>query len=166
MRGQKVDFKVEALTLSDKWDARFLEHAKQVSLWSKDPSTQVGAVIVNTETRQIISSGYNGFPIGVKDLSSRYEERLLKYKLVVHAEANAIVFAQKDLKGATLYCYPFMPCTTCAGLIIQAGIKRVVSYITLDERTERWWEEHFQYTVLMFEEAGVQLDLYKYENES
>lgn len=154
------------ITDPDKWDIRFLDHAKQVAMWSKDPSTKVGAVIVNPETKQIISSGYNGFPIGVNDSPSRYEDRLLKYKLVTHAEANAIVFAQKNLTNATLYCYPFMPCTSCAGLIIQSGIKRVVSYITLDDRTERWWEEHFQYTVLMFEEAGVQLHLYENKDES
>ena len=66
-----------------KWDLRFIELAKLVSTWSKDPSTQTGAVIVDPN-RRVVSVGYNGFPIGVDDDPERYANRDLKYKMIVH----------------------------------------------------------------------------------
>ena len=93
---------------SMKWDQRFLELAKLVSTWSKDPSTKVGAVIAHD--RKIISVGYNGFPEGVLDTAERYYDRETKYKYMVHAERNALLFANTSVKGMTLYTYPFMPC--------------------------------------------------------
>jgi len=137
-----------------KWDQRFLELAKLVSTWSKDPSTKVGAVI--TDDRRIISVGYNGFPEGVLDSSERYSNREIKYKYMVHAERNALLFANTSLKNTTLYTYPFMPCSECAGMIIQSGIKRVVTLINTNER----WKESFEITKNMFDEAGVNLTQY------
>jgi dCMP deaminase len=137
-----------------KWDQRFLELAKLVSTWSKDPSTKVGAVI--TDDRRIISVGYNGFPEGVLDSSERYSNREIKYKYMVHAERNALLFANTSLKNTTLYTYPFMPCSECAGMIIQSGIKRVVTLINTNER----WKESFEITKNMFDEAGVSLTQY------
>jgi dCMP deaminase len=75
----------------NKWDKNFLELAKTVSTFSKDPSTQVGAVIVDDDKR-VISIGYNGFPKGVRD-DHRLDNRELKYEMIVHAEANALLFA-------------------------------------------------------------------------
>jgi len=137
-----------------KWDQRFLELAKLVSTWSKDPSTKVGAVI--TDDRRIISVGYNGFPEGVLDSAERYSNREIKYKYMVHAERNALLFANTSVKGMTLYTYPFMPCSECAGMIIQSGIKRVVTLINTNER----WKESFKITKNMFGEAGVRLTEY------
>src|SRR5271166_4784420 len=71
-----------------KWDRRYLELAKQVSTWSKDPSSQIGVVLVNWEKHKEFI-GYNGFPRGVGDSIERYNNREFKYKLVVHAEVNA-----------------------------------------------------------------------------
>lgn len=126
--------------------------AQLVASWSKDPSTQVGAVLVRPD-RTIISVGYNGFPRGVQDLDCRYKERETKYKLVVHAEANAILSAGERLDNATLYC-TLMPCCECAKLVIQAGI-RVVIVPSLEE-SERY-AESMKASKLMFAEAGVQL---------
>lgn len=140
--------------VSIKWDQRFLELAKLVSTWSKDPSTKVGAVIA--DDRRIISVGYNGFPEGVFDTPERYNNRDLKYKYMVHAERNALLFANTSVKGMTLYTYPFMPCSECAGMVIQAGIKRVVTLINTNER----WQESFKITINMFDEAGVKLVQY------
>ena len=140
--------------VSIKWDQRFLELAKLVSSWSKDPSTKVGAVIA--DDRKIISVGYNGFPEGVLDTHERYHDRELKYKYMVHAERNALLFANTSVKGMTLYTYPFMPCSECAGMVIQAGIKRVVTLINTNER----WQESFKITTNMFDEAGVKLVQY------
>lgn len=137
-----------------KWDQRFLELAKLVSTWSKDPSTKVGAVI--TDDRRIISVGYNGFPEGVLDSAERYCNREIKYKYMVHAERNALLFANTSLKNTTLYTFPFMPCSECAGMIIQSGIKRVVTLINTNER----WKESFEITKNMFGEADVRLTQY------
>ena len=70
-----------------KWDMRYMALAKEVSTWSKDPSTQVGTVAVGSKG-QVLSQGYNGFPRGVDDDISRLEIRETKYKYVVHAEMN------------------------------------------------------------------------------
>ena len=128
----------------NKWDMRFLELAQHVATWSKDPSTQVGAVIVRPD-RTIASVGYNGFPRGVIDEPERYAEREVKYKMVVHAEANAILSAREPLHGYTCYVLPLAPCSSCAAMIIQSGIQRVVTTV------ERW-EGSAQ---TMFQESGV-----------
>ena len=77
----------------DKWDMRFLALAEHVSEWSKDPSTQVGAVITHSRSKRVISLGFNGFPAGVEDTEERLEDRTTKYEMVVHAEQNALMFA-------------------------------------------------------------------------
>lgn len=138
-----------------KWDKRFLQLAKFVSQWSKDPSTQTGAVITDSEGR-VISVGYNGMPIGVKDTEERYHNRELKYKMIVHCERNALLFAKSPVQGATLYTYPFMSCAVCAGMAIQAGIKRCVAPKNDNPR----WQADFALTQQMFEEAAIQLVLY------
>lgn len=137
------------------WDRRFLSVASLIATWSKDPSTKVGAVIVDQE-RRVVSLGYNGFPKGISD-DKRLDKREIKYKMVVHAECNALLFAAKDLAGCTIYTHPFMPCPTCAGMIIQSGITRVVS---LENKNWRWQEE-FETSRKMFKEAGI--DLLEYE---
>ena len=137
-----------------KWDYRFLQLAQLVAGWSKDPSTQVGAVIVDDDYR-IVSVGYNGFPKKIVD-NFRLNDRKIKYDIVVHAEANALLFANKPVDGCTIYTWPFEPCPRCAGLIIQAGIKRVVSFQNKNTR----WEEDFKLSRNLFCEAGVILQTY------
>ena len=123
---------------STNWDHRFLDLAKLVASWSKDPSTQVGAVIVDNKNR-IVSLGFNGFPKNIKD-DARLSIRLMKYNRIVHAECNAIMFANKNLENCTIYTYPFQPCSKCAGMIIQSGIKRVVT-LPLSVEHSRWAED-------------------------
>ena len=135
---------------STKWDKRFLELAKLCGSWSKDPSTQVGAVIVDGNNR-IVSIGFNGFPQGVEDSEERLVDRETKYDIIVHAEANALMFAKTSLEGCSLYTWPFQPCSRCAGLIIQSGIRRVVSVINNDKR----WEKNFVVSRQLFKEAGI-----------
>jgi dCMP deaminase len=137
-----------------KWDERFIELAKLVGSWSKDPSTQVGAVIVDDDNR-IISIGFNGFPKGVVDSQEKLLDREQKYDIIVHAEANALMFANKSVKDCTLYTWPFQPCSKCAGLIIQSGIKRVVSVVQNDQR----WKKNFEVSSELFREAGISLEL-------
>ena len=111
------------------WDEYFMGVAVLASQRSKDPSTQVGACIIDTEKR-IRSTGYNGFPQGCSDDEFPWnrDENLgeTKYQFVVHAELNAILNASgKKLAGATLYVGLF-PCNECAKAIIQSGIKEVI----------------------------------------
>mgnify|MGYP003289901994 CR=1 FL=1 len=111
------------------WDEYFMGVALLASQRSKDPSTQVGACIVDEEKR-ILSTGYNGFPQGCSDDAFPWnrDESLgeTKYQFVVHAELNAILNASgKKLAGSIVYVGLF-PCNECAKAIIQSGIKEVV----------------------------------------
>lgn len=139
----------------DKWDNRFLGLAEFVSQWSKDPSTKVGAVITDQNNR-IVSIGYNGFPQNIYDDENILNDRETKYKMIIHGEMNAILFAQKSLEFCTLYTYPFMPCPRCSSMIIQTGIQRVVSYNIMPER----WSDDFKLSQQLFKEAGIELILY------
>lgn len=139
----------------DKWQKRFFDLAQLVATWSKDPSSQVGAVIVDDKKR-IVSVGFNGLPIGVEDTEERLNKRELKYELIVHAEANAILTAPKSVAGCTIYVYPYLPCSRCAGAIIQSGIKRVV---VEDRPIPDRWLENFNLAKTILEEAGVKVDI-------
>lgn len=148
----------EAKAKQEKWDRRFLQLAKQVSTWSKDPSTQVGVVLVN-ELKQVVGLGYNGFPRGVNDTKERYDNRDLKYPMVVHAEVNSIIQAGEKARGCTLYIYPsfMLPpiCSTCAGVAIQAGVVGIVGYDPdeNDPRVQRW-KGSIEIAKTMWQEAG------------
>lgn len=148
--------------VSEKWDRRFLELARHISTWSRDPSTQTGAVIA--DGKRIISVGYNGFATGVVDTPERYANREIKYKLICHCERNAIIFAQRPLHGMTLYTFPFMSCSICASMVIQSGIKRCVAPKTPPHLAERWGED-LKLAEQQFHEALVRLDLYEMEGK-
>jgi dCMP deaminase len=139
----------------DKWDERFIELAKHISTWSKDPSTQVGAVI--TKGKSWVFAGYNGLPEGVPDEDWILNNRIHKYPRIIHAEANAIVRARHDLSGCTIFTYPFAPCSNCAGLIIQAGIIRVVAP-KLPQELEIRWGENLEISKDLFKRAGVKFE--------
>ena len=111
------------------WDDYFMGVSLLAAQRSKDPSTQVGACIVDNDNR-ILSTGYNGFPHGCSDDSfpwNRDEEKgETKYQFVVHAELNAVLNARgRNLSGSKLYVSLF-PCHECAKAIIQSGVKEVV----------------------------------------
>lgn len=143
------------------WDNRYLETSKLVSSWSKDPSTQVGAVVVGNKG-QILSQGYNGFPRGIHDTDERLNDRPTKLKYVVHAEMNCIYNASYNgisLEASTLYVHGLPVCSECAKGVIQVGIKRVIMCYpsTIDDR----WRNSFKDTESMFKEAGVQFVCYE-----
>lgn len=148
----------------NKWDQRFIDLAQHISTWSKDPSTKVGAVIV--QDKVVVGMGYNGFPAGVEDNPDLYADRAEKLKRVVHAEANAIIEAGQDCGNATLYVYPLFTCNECAKLVIQSGIRRVVYDGSLWRKNCRdEWKESFDVAMEMYEEAGVQVVDLSDENE-
>lgn len=138
-----------------KWDIRYMALAKEVSTWSKDPSTQVGTVAVGSKG-QVLSQGYNGFPRGINDDKSRLEVRETKYKYIVHAEMNCIFNATYNgisLDGSTLYVYGLPICSECAKGIIQVGVKQVIMP-KMDVPDK--WSESFKLTKSMFEETNVE----------
>ncbi|MAR94572.1 MAG: hypothetical protein CMA45_05830 [Euryarchaeota archaeon] len=140
--------------MSEKWDVRFVKLAMHIANWSKDPSTKVGCVVVG-EDREIRSTGFNGFPRGIKDDEERLLDREQKYPLICHAEENAIMHAARigvSLKGSTAYV-TWPPCSRCARSLIQSGIKEII-YPTPGEIPERWIED-FNISNGMISEAGV-----------
>lgn len=138
-----------------KWDRRFLEMAELVSLWSKDPSTKVGVVLV--KNRKVVATGYNGFPQGIAD-NDRLNDREKKYTLVIHAEMNALLQAGHDANGSTLYLWGFAgcPCQNCAKHVIQAGVQRVV-YYDGTPAPERWADELAAARTTL-KEAGLEIE--------
>ncbi len=109
------------------WDEYFMGVALLAANRSKDPSTQVGACIVD-DTNVIISTGYNGFPVGCDDDEFPWDREgsETKYPYVVHAELNAILNSGgRNLKNARIYVALF-PCNECAKAIIQSGIKEII----------------------------------------
>lgn len=136
-----------------KWHRRFLDLAKFIASWSKDPSTQVGAVIVDG-MRRVVGVGFNGFPRGIADTEERLNDRPTKYGLIVHAEANAILNSIGNVQGCVIYC-THIPCTNCAKLIIQAGVSRVCvpsgSFLVT-------WSAEQDAAMKMFEEAGIAVE--------
>lgn len=147
-----------------KWDLRFLELAKLVASWSKDPSTKVGAVIVGPDG-EIRSTGFNGFPRGVEDTDERLNNREEKLALVVHAEMNAVLNAARfgtQIQGCTMYVaatdqsgavWGGPPCTRCTVEVIQAGISTIVSYPK--KSAPNRWQSSLAAAESLLKESGV-----------
>jgi dCMP deaminase len=135
------------------WDVYFMDQAKHVSTRSKDPNTQVGAIVVN-HNHDVIATGYNGFPPGCVD-NDKLWERPTKYDRVIHAELNAIARAARRghaIEWGIMYVTAF-PCLPCAKAIIAAGIVTVYHGPCL----HGWNEDHRKAKDLL-NEAGVLTD--------
>lgn len=147
-----------------KWDDRYLRLAREVSSWSKDPSSKIGAVAIGHKG-QVLSQGYNGFARGIReDLAPRWEDKEQKYKFIVHAEMNAIynaTYSGVSLDGSTLYIWGLPCCSDCAKGVIQVGIKRVVMP---DLDYPEKWVESFKLSETMFNEAGVEYEFVPVDN--
>lgn len=150
------------MSRQEKWDLRFLRLAKEVSSWSKDASTQVGAVLTR-DTNEIVSLGYNGFEKYDEDKEEDYLNREIKYSKIIHAEINAINFSQTGVFHCTLYTYPFAPCNVCAGIIAKRGISRVVSLTPSDDILSRW-RDSLEESNEIFRQYGIDVTLYKPED--
>ena len=103
----------------------------------------------------MLSLGYNGFPRGINDSPERLENRETKYKIIVHCERNALLFARGSVRGCRLYIWPFMSCAPCAAMIIQAGIIEVIAPVSDNSR----WIEDFNLAQILFNEAGIRIRL-------
>ena len=143
------------------WDEFFMRITYLTTNKSKDPSSKVGAILV--ADNNVFSTGFNGFPRGIRDTNKRLENRELKYKYVCHAEANAIYNAARlgrPTLDSTMYTIG-MPCAECAKAIIQAGIKEVV--IHADESvnfTHGKWAESCALSISLFTESGISVRLF------
>lgn len=135
---------------------KFFPVAEALAALSKDRSTKVGAVALG-EDYEILSTGYNGFPRGIDDDLNERHERPLKYALTAHAEENLVAQAARNgvsIRGSTVLVTSLFPCTTCARLLIQAGVRRVIaSEVTINPR----WEEQANLAYDMLTEAGVEV---------
>lgn len=143
--------------ISTKWDRRFMDLAKLISTWSKDPDVEVGCVIVGPD-REVRTVGYNGLPRGVNDEIEYRFTRPGKDFWFEHAERNAIFNASRmgvPLLGCTAYVNGThgFPCAPCARAFVQCGIKTLVG-LAPDMDNEKYVES-YRNTLEMFQEAGV-----------
>ena len=106
------------------WDDYFLKIAETVALKSKDPSSQMGCVIVD-QNKRVVSVGFNGLIRGADESKMTLSERPMKYRFVIHSEMNALIYARQDLEGCTIY-NRVATCDNCLKHCLQAGIKRFV----------------------------------------
>lgn len=141
------------------WDEYFMSIAHLSSLRSKDPSTQVGACIVDGDNK-VVSIGYNGMPRGISDNEIPWghgEGLESKYLYVCHAEFNAILNTRNGsaLKGCKIYVTLF-PCNECAKAIIQTGIKEI---IYLDDKYHDHVEQNASRNML--DMAGIKYRKYE-----
>lgn len=145
--------------LSNKWMNYFFNIAQAIKTASKDPSTQVGALLVDHETNRIMATGYNGFPAGVLETYQRWE-RPTKYSFVCHAEMNCIAAAARfgiKIDQCDLYV-TLHPCVDCAKLVAAAGIKRIF-YIDdgSDQSKDDNWRKLLNYAKTIFAESHIEL---------
>ena len=153
------------------WDDWFMTMVYLVAAKSKDQSTHIGAVVVGPDN-EIRSTGYNSFPRGVDDYVQERQERPEKYFWFAHGEGNAVANAAMvgvSLKGCKLYTNG-VPCTICAGYLINAGIKEIIVDKNWDADNAEKWSDEAMRSSIMFEEARVKirywegelLDIYKF----
>lgn len=150
--------------MSKRWDRGFLKQALDWAHMSKDPNTQVGAVVIGPD-KELRASGFNGFPRGIADTQARLLDRPLKNRLMVHAERNCICNAARvgvSLKGCTLYLvatdvsgliWGGAPCTACTLEVIQAGIAEVVSFPFKNVPSK--WADDVEFGRALLDEAGI-----------
>lgn len=141
------------------WDEYFMSVAELAARRSKDPVTQVGACIANSQNK-IVATGYNGMPNGIDDNTIPWVKEgpylETKYAYVVHAELNAILNSVlTDQTGCRLYVSLF-PCNECAKAIIQSGIRHVI-YLSDKHKNK----DSTKAAKLMFQMAGVKTEMFQ-----
>lgn len=107
------------------WDEYFMNIANVVKTRSLDHKTQVGAVLVSLKDNRIISTGYNSVCAGMDDSSIDWNNREYVHQIVIHAEMNAIIYAQSKFEDAILYS-TLSPCKDCIKLLSATKIRKVI----------------------------------------
>lgn len=144
------------------WTDYFLNIAEQIKLKSKDESTQIGAVVVGKD-KEILTTGYNSFPRGLRDDLPERQERPQKYFWIEHAERNAVYNAARigvSLKESAIYLTSGLPCADCARAIINAGIKTVYCKRVCTTKNKEKWVESQNMSLEMLGECGVDVVYY------
>jgi dCMP deaminase len=144
------------------WTDYFLNIAEQIKLKSKDESTQIGAVVVGKD-KEILTTGYNSFPRGLRDDLPERQERPQKYFWIEHAERNAVYNAARigvSLKESAIYLTSGLPCADCARAIINAGIKTVYCKRVCTTKNKDKWLESQNMSLEMLGECGVDVVYY------
>jgi dCMP deaminase len=136
---------------------KYYELAKyQAQLFSKDPNTQVAAIIIAPDSFQILSTGFNGLCRKIAETPERWT-RPAKYRWCCHAEMNAVANAARSgVKIENAICVVTMfPCVECCKILIQSGISTVVS--PEPDMTNVRWAEDFEFSKAMFEEVNMNI---------
>ena len=138
------------------WNKRALSFVEgEINSWSKDPSTKVSAALFNGKYQ--IASAYNGFPPSIEDSAERLNDRNVKYKIVQHAESNLISTCARlgiPTNGCTV-AISHHPCCTCAGMMIGAGISKIIIRAPSEDFISRW-KDDMALARTMLDEAGVE----------
>jgi dCMP deaminase len=143
------------------WTEYFRQIAHTVKLKSKDKNTQIGAIIVGSNS-EIRSTGYNSFPRGIDDFREERQERPEKYYWMSHAEQNAIINAARigvSTNNCTMYLTCDIPCADCTRAIINAGIKVIFCERGQGAQGDHW-DEHTKRSIQMIQEARLTLRYY------
>jgi dCMP deaminase len=147
------------------WEETYFRSVYDYASRSNDPRTRIGAVLVDWESKDPISHGYNGFPRGFKDFEYRWQ-RPLKYEYVLHAEENSIINAAR--KGAStlgaILLTNGIPCVGCAKRICNAGIKEIIVHKQWQdyEGKNGWekWVESAKLSMEMFNELNIKVAVF------
>ena len=142
------------------WDMRFMDLARHIGQWSKDPGRRVGCVIVGPNN-EIRSTQFDGFPRGVDDHRAARHDRPTKYLWTEHAERNAIynaVRSKTSLEDCRIYV-PWFPCMDCARAIVQVGIKELVA--VRPDLNDPQWGATFAAALELFEEIDIRVRWYE-----
>jgi dCMP deaminase len=150
--------------MNDRWKDFFFTLARANARMSKDPSTQVGCVIVRPD-KTVASMGFNGFPMGCSDNSLLYDNREEKYARIIHAEMNALLFAREPVKGCAMFVWPALPCDRCMPMVIQAGISKIY-YPTMSDDFMGRWKQQVDRAFSMANEASISVVNYDPEFEN
>jgi dCMP deaminase len=146
-----------------RWDKRYIELAGHIASWSKD-KTQVGCVIVNPTLRRVAAFSFNGFPANIFDedhllQNPEYNPEYKQTKLdqIIHAEQNTLLYAGREARGCHAYVIGRPVCNSCAILLIQAGIERIVAAapFPIPGKPDDEWVERGQLALKLFYKAGV-----------
>lgn len=155
-----------------RWDNRYINMARYIGSWSKDPSTKVGAVLVRPNN-SVAATGFNGFPPGEDDSPHLYEDRAYKYEHVVHAEVNALDFfrdgsltSEQPARGFALYT-SFPVCPDCMERLVEEGITTVVCpTLQTKGKDAAWiaeWTKRMARALTIAERGGIAVRMFPCE---
>ena len=146
------------IELSEIWNKRFIEEAKNKANWSKDTSTKHGCILVDPKTKSILASGYNGFVRGIDDNIKERYERPLKYVYTEHAERNMLYnCTRRGISTDGMYVYVTgKSCTDCCRGLIQSGIAAIfIDKDSIGTDFDIRWKENTDISLSMFNEVGI-----------